>query len=83
MNDRDTLIDAAVRAMCHVKHGTPCDCIVDGELDSDTLLQAVADAAEGTQSEAARTIGRWLLLSDDERAEAFGHLCDQRGQGST
>lgn len=81
MVDRDALINAAVSAMFHVAHGTACDCIVDGELDSDTLLQAVADAAEAGQGDTARIIGRWLLLDDDDRAEAFGHLCDQRGHG--
>lgn len=78
MQTRDDLLAAAVRALFHVEHGGACDCLIDGELDDDTLVQAVADAAEATAPEAARTLGRWLLLSDDERAEAFGHLCEQR-----
>lgn len=79
MQTRDDLIDAAVRALFHVEHGSACDCIIDGELDDDTLLQAAVDAAEARATEHVRTLGRWLILSDDERAEAFGHLCDARG----
>lgn len=78
MQTRDDLIDAAVRATFHVKHGSACDCIIDGEFDDDTLLQAAVDAAEGYAPEEVRTLGRWLLLSPDERAEAFGHVCDAR-----
>ena len=51
----------------------------DGEYDDDTLLQAAVDAAEAYAPEEVRTLGRWLLLSPDERAEAFGHVCDARG----
>ena len=83
MHSRDALITAAVSAMFHVGHGSARDCIIDGEIDDDTLLQAAADAAEGGDAESARAIGRWLLLSDDERGEAFGHLCDQRASAGT
>lgn len=79
MQTRDDLIAAAVRALFHVEHGTACDCIIDGELDDDTLLQAAVDAAEARAPEHVRTLGRWLLLTEDERAEAFGHVCDERG----
>lgn len=79
MQTREDLIDAAVRAAVRLAHGTACDCLIDGEFDDDTLLQAAVDAAEALTPEHVRTLGRWLLLSPDERAEAFGHLCDAHG----
>jgi len=76
-------IDAAVRAGIAIatnarnRGGAVCEALLGAQLDDETLIDAIGEHADEADRGSARCAALWLRLSDDERSEAHGHLCDE------